>query len=155
MGSGALGQEHPGKGDVLVLAHVREVVFDRQPALADPGFGLAQAAVRGMDPRCLRRDGPDHRVVLAHEDTFSVVQQGEGAVGISFSQAKLCHGDAPSVRVLGQATEVPKVVALPKVIGGSIEVVPLQAQLANPTCMSPAPRRTVVPSSVAIRKPCS
>ena len=58
MGPGALGQEHSGKGDVLVLADVSQVVFDRQSALADPGFGLAQSALRCVDPRCLGRDGP-------------------------------------------------------------------------------------------------
>ena len=132
MGPGALGHEHPGKRDVLVLADVAQVVIDRQSALADPGSGLAQTALRGMDPRCLRGEGPGHGVVLADEDTLSVLQQGEGAIGITLSQAELCHGDAPSVGVLGQATEVSKVIAQPKVIGGSIEVVPLQAQLAQP-----------------------
>ena len=117
---------------MLVLADVAEVVIDRQSALADPGSGLAQTALRGMDPRCLRGEGPGDGVVLADEDTLSVLQQGEGAIGIALSQAELCHGDAPSVRVLGQATEVAKFIAQPKVIGGSIDVVPLQAQLCQP-----------------------
>ena len=132
MGPGPLGQEHPGEGDVLELAHVGEVVIDRQSAVADPGSGLAQTALRGMDPRRLRRDGPEDGVVLAHEDTLGVLQQGEGAVGISSGQAELCHGDARSIGVLGQATLVPEVVALPKMIGRGIEVVPLEVQLAHP-----------------------
>ena len=51
---GAVGQKHPGKRDVLVLADEAQVVIDRQSAVADPGSSLAQTALRGMDPRCLR-----------------------------------------------------------------------------------------------------
>ena len=71
-------------------------------------------------------------VVLADEDTLGVLQQREGSVGIALSQAELGHGDAPSVWVLGQPTDVAKIIAHPKVIGGSIEVVPLQAHLCQP-----------------------
>ena len=61
MGPGALRREHPRERDVLVLADEAQVVLDRQAALADPGCGLAQTALRGLDPRGLGRDGPGQR----------------------------------------------------------------------------------------------
>ena len=77
---------------MLVLANVGEDVIHRQPALAHPGFGIAQMAAPSMDPRDLRRDRADERVVLAHEDPLSISQQGKGAVAVADSQAKLCLG---------------------------------------------------------------
>ena len=94
-------------------------------------LGLRADGPGGLDARGLRRDGPGHRVVLAHEDTFGVLQQGEGAISASVNEAELRHRDAPSVGVLGQAALVPEIVAMPKMIGGSIAVVPLQTQLAH------------------------
>ena len=111
-------------------------------------------AAPSVDPRDLRRDGADERVVLAHEHSLSISQQGKGAVAVPDSQAKLCVGHPRPVSVLGQAGVVSEVVTLSQMIGRSSRSSHSSANSVMPTCMSAAPRRTVDPS-VAIRKPCS
>ena len=133
MGPSALGQEHPGERDVLVLADVAQVVVDRQSALADPGFGLTQLPLRCVDPGCLGRDGPGQWVVLAHEDTVSVLPAGRERRRASPSVSVSCAlATRHRYGFWAKPPRSPSSSLTPKVIGGSIEVVPLQAQLCQP-----------------------
>ena len=63
----AAGQQHPREGDVLVLAHVAEVVLDREPVLTRPAEGFTNPPLADQDACVHRRDRAHIRGKVNHE----------------------------------------------------------------------------------------
>ena len=128
---GAAGEKHPGKGDVLELAQVAEVVCNGQPPLTRPAKGFIQPPLRDPHPRLHCRDRTHVGKEVAHVQALCLLEQVERAVQISLSLAYASHGHAPAIRVLRQPGVLAQLLARQQVLRGRLQIVTLAVEFAH------------------------
>ncbi len=126
-----LGEKQPGERDVLELPQVGEIVVRRQVALAGPALRFAKAPMCDPQAHLPRGDRSDVGEVVARVEAVGLVEQLERGVKIALGLADPGHRGVPAIRVLGQAEVVTQVRAALKVQTSGIEVVLLDAEVAQ------------------------
>lgn len=129
---GAFGQQRPGQGDVLELAHVAELVGGGQASLTRPAERPARRPLRDPHPRPDGRDGPHVGEEVGHEQPLRLVEQHQRAVQVSFGLPDPGHRDPAAVRVLRQPGLLAELLAPQHLPPGGGHVVALAVDLAHP-----------------------
>ena len=81
------GDEHPGQGDMLELAHVAEVVMGGQALLTRPVEGFTQPTLGDPHPCLQRRDRTHIGGKVTHVQALCFVEQVESTVKIAFAHS--------------------------------------------------------------------
>ena len=124
-------QEHPGQGDVLELAQVRQVVISGQVLLTRPAEGSTESALPDPDLCPQRRNRPHIREEVADIAALRLVEQVKGAGQVALSLRHPGHGYSPAIPVLRQSGVLAQILARQQALGGGAQVAALAVDLAS------------------------
>src|SRR5712691_1149083 len=128
---GTAGEEHPGKGDVLELAQVTEVVFNGQSLRTRPAKGLTQPPVRDPYPRLHRRDRTHVGGEIRHIRALCFIEQVERSVQVSLSLLYASHRHAPSSPVWREPGAFAQLLTCQQVLRRRLQIVTLTLQFTQ------------------------